>query len=206
MGLLAIPVVLDLSRTIHEAFIPHRVLADRRGLELSWAVTRRFVPWVRRETAAIAWDDLSQIRANTVSVNGVSTTDLTIERRDGSTVRIPHGTFSPDGSVLQERILDELQARRDRPQRDAARVAEFCRLRHGGFQKADDGVPVRALRARVDPEKRKRASDHLPALQNPLETGQGRTRRVPLKESPKRKMAKKWTLFAAQAQGPDRLC
>jgi hypothetical protein len=130
VGVLGVFVARDLARTIHEAMIPHRVLADARGLELSWATPHRFLPWVHRQTAAIGWDELAGVHAETVSINGVATTDLQITRQGGTTVRLPHGTFSPDGVALQERILDELHARRDRPARDAARVSEYCRRRY----------------------------------------------------------------------------
>jgi hypothetical protein len=130
LGIFAAFVGRDLARTIHEAVTPHHVLADARGLELSWATPNRFSPWVRRQTVAIGWDELGGVEAETISINGVATTDLRLTRHGASPVHIPHATFSPDGTALQERILDELHGRRDRPARDAARVAEYCRHRY----------------------------------------------------------------------------
>jgi hypothetical protein len=130
LGIFAAFVARDLARTIHEAATPHHVLADARGLELSWATPNRFLPWVRRQTVAIGWDELAGVETETVSINGVATTDLRLRRHGALPVHIPHATFSPDGTALQERILDELHGRRDRPARDAARVAEYCRRRY----------------------------------------------------------------------------
>lgn len=126
IGLLAVPVIFDLVRTAHEAMLPHRVTADNRGLELVWAKKAPWRPWMRRRSAAIAWEHLQAVRTSTVSVNGVGTTELMISWALGPTIVIPDGTFSGSAESLQQAILDERDDRIEAPRREAADVAGFC--------------------------------------------------------------------------------
>jgi hypothetical protein len=126
VGLLIVPVTFDLVRTVQEALLPHRVTADSRGIELAWAEKAAWRPWMRRRSVAIAWDELLAVRTATLSVNGLETTDLLIDRKLGPTVTIPHGTFGAGADAVQQAILDEREDRIEAPRREAADVAGFC--------------------------------------------------------------------------------
>jgi AAA domain, putative AbiEii toxin, Type IV TA system len=69
VALFAAPVVLDVVRTVHEAVLPHRIIADDRGVELVWAEKAPWRPFMRRRSAAIAWDELLVIEEPEVSVH-----------------------------------------------------------------------------------------------------------------------------------------
>jgi hypothetical protein len=129
VGLVTVAVVFDVARTVHEAILPHRILADARGLEVVWAEKAPWRPWMRRRSAAIAWDELLAVRTSTFSVNGWETTELLLDRRTGPTLTIPHGTFAPGPRAVQHAILDERDDRLEAPRREAADVAGFCRDR-----------------------------------------------------------------------------
>ena len=116
----------DLVRTVHEAMLPHRITADARGLELVWAEKAPWRPWMLRCSMAIAWDELLGVRTDSLSVNGLETTDLLLARKGGPTLTIPHGTFAPGAAAIQQAILDERDDRIEAPLREAADVAGFC--------------------------------------------------------------------------------
>lgn len=141
VALLAAPALLDLARTVHEAMLPHRIVADDRGIELAWAVKAPWRPFMRRRSAAIAWDELLGVSTHTLSVNGAETTELHIASKLGFTLTIPHGTFAPDARAIQQAILDERDDRIEAPRREAADVAGFC---------AEAFATPRVLRRRSD--------------------------------------------------------
>lgn len=126
VALFVAPVVLDVVRTVHEAVLPHRIIADDRGIELVWAEKAPWRPFMRRRSAAIAWDELLGVRTNTLSINGIETTDLYIAVKTAPTLTIPPGTFAPNAHAIQQAILDERDDHIEAPRREAANVAGFC--------------------------------------------------------------------------------
>jgi hypothetical protein len=138
--LLAAVAIGDLVRTVHEAMLPHRITADARGLELVWAQKASWRPWMRRRSVAIAWDELLGVRLQSLSVNGLETTDIHLDRKTGPTLTIPHGTFAPGAAAIQQAILDERDDRIEAPLREAADVAGFC---------SDAFAEPRTLRLRI---------------------------------------------------------
>jgi hypothetical protein len=129
IAILAACAAADVARTLHEAVLPHRVLATEHGLELSWATRNGWRPWMRRRSVAIAWDDIVSVQTHTVRGQYTSTTELHIQPRLGPRIDIADGTFDPHAGALQVRILDEIHARRQAPARAEARIADFCRQR-----------------------------------------------------------------------------
>jgi hypothetical protein len=129
LWLAGLPLVWDLSRTLHEALVPTGVVADARGLELSWSERVPWRPWMRRRTAAVPWDRLEGVRLHTVSINGVATSSLMIDRTDALTLSFEHGTFAQPASTVQAAILDERDDRLLAPRRLELDVAGYCRDR-----------------------------------------------------------------------------
>lgn len=121
-----VPVLADLARTIHEAMLPHRIHADARGLELVWARPAPWRPWMQRHSTAIEWTDLAGVRTSSLSVNGIETTDLHLDRRNGETLIFAHGVFSPHAKTIAQIVLDERDDRVEAPRRLAVDVAGFC--------------------------------------------------------------------------------
>lgn len=126
-GAIAVFVSFDVVRTVHEATVLHRVTVDRRGIELAWCDQAPWRPWMRRRNAAIAWEMFVAAQVESVSINGSTTSTLSIVRRDGPPVVIPDGVFDLSAAQLQGALLDEREDRIEAPRREAADVAGYCR-------------------------------------------------------------------------------
>ena len=124
-----LPLVWDVARTLHEAMVPTGIVADARGLELSWSERVPWRPWMQRRTAAVPWDGLVGVRVHSLRVNGVETSSLMVDRADAPTLSFEHGTFAESASVVQEAILDERDDRLLAPRRVEFDVAGYCRDR-----------------------------------------------------------------------------
>ncbi|MEM9462162.1 MAG: hypothetical protein AAGF11_48860 [Myxococcota bacterium] len=126
-GAVAVFVSFDVVRTAHEATLLHRVRVDRRGIELAWCDKAAWRPWMRRRNVAIAWEMFIAAQVESVSINGSTTSTLSIVRRDGPPVTIPEGVFDLSSAQLQVALLDEREDRIEAPRREAADVAGYCR-------------------------------------------------------------------------------
>ena len=118
--LLAVPLgVLDLGRAIHACFIAHTIELDERGLHVAWGSRVFAMPWLRRRDREVAWSTVRGVRVHTVSINGLTRTNLVVAL-DGESLEIPDDRFDRSAHLIQRAILDFVDLGRERPSASAA--------------------------------------------------------------------------------------